>query len=308
MVLNEFAPIISVSALMSIATYLLTPNVARKLKSMNIVGIDVHKAKRPKIAEMGGLALLPGILVIFSTIYMLTLSPLVLLVAASTALFAAYGIADDMMKLGKYPKLVISLAVGALLVAFAGPPALIAVPLLLLIVGIGNTFNLFAGFNGLEMGCSASVAFFFSLVSFISGNMMAFYLSMGMFLVLMAFLLHNKYPAKVFPGNIGTFTVGGFFAGIALYTNMLYFLLPLLSLHIADALIKLASSGYFSSSEKARTRVNSRGVLVPRKDYLSLVRLVLKYKPMTERQLVTFFWTLSIAIGIATVTAAGVLL
>jgi len=152
------------------------------------------------------------------------------------------------------------------------------------------------------------VAFFFSLVSFISGNMMAFYLSMGMFLVLMAFLLHNKYPAKVFPGNIGTFTVGGFFAGIALYTNMLYFLLPLLSLHIADALIKLASSGYFSSSEKARTRVNSRGVLVPRKDYLSLVRLVLKYKPMTERQLVTFFWTLSIAIGIATVTAAGVLL
>jgi UDP-N-acetylglucosamine--dolichyl-phosphate N-acetylglucosaminephosphotransferase len=247
-------------------------------------------------------------MVILASAYFLSASPLLLLVMVSTTLFAAYGILDDIMRLGKYAKLLLSMLIGISLLAFAGPPAVLFLPLLLLVAGVGNAFNLFAGFNGLEVGCSTLTAFFFSMACLVTGNLVPFYLSFGMFMILFSFLLHNKYPARIFPGNIGTFTIGGFFVGIALYYNLLHLLVPLLSLHAADMLIKGYSSGYFSSSEKANTKVNGKNILVPRSDYLSLVRLVLKHRPMTEKQLVSFFWALSIVIGVSTVAVAGVLL
>ncbi|UCD03307.1 MAG: hypothetical protein JSV63_01565 [Candidatus Aenigmatarchaeota archaeon] len=308
MVVNLMVPILSVSAFLSVLTYFLTPNIARKLKEMNVVGVDVHKRKRPKVAEMGGIAVLPPLMLIPASVYFLSGSPLVLLVMLSTSLFAAYGVLDDIMKLGKYAKLVLSVLIGSFLLVLAGPPAILFIPLLILTAAIGNSFNLFAGFNGLEVGCSTLTALFFSLACLVTGNLVPFYLSLGMSLILFAFLLHNKYPARVFPGNIGTFTIGGFFVGIALYYNLMHLLIPLLALHAADMAIKGSSSGFFSSSEKARTRVNGKNILVPRSDYLSLVRLVLRYRPMTEKQLVNFFWAISIVIGVSTVTVAGVLL
>ena len=308
MIVNQMIPIVSVSAMLSLVTYFATPNIARKLKKMNILGIDVHKRSKPKVAEMGGVAILPPAIALFMFAYVVTLSPIILLVTLSTALFAAYGILDDVMKLQKYPKMAISVGIGTLLLALANTPLLLFIPLLVLLVGIGNTFNTFAGFNGLEVGTGTSTAFFFSILCFMTGNIIPFYMSFGMFLILFSFLLHNKYPAKIFPGNIGTFTVGGFFVGITLYFGLIHLLLPLLVLHIADTLIKGFSAGYFSSSEKVRTRVGKNDILVPRSDYLSLVRLVLRKKPMNEKQLVRFFWSLSVLVGIVTVIATGVML
>lgn len=308
MTVNLMVPVLSISALLSVLTYFAMPNIARKLKEMDIVGVDVHKRMKPKVAEMGGIVIFPSLMVILASAYFLSASPLLLLVMVSTMLFATYGILDDIRQLGKYTKLLLSMLIGISLLAFVGPPAVLFIPLLLLVAGVGNAFNLFAGFNGLEMGCSTITALFFSMACLVTGNLMPFYLSFGMFMILFAFLLHNKYPARIFPGNIGTFTIGGFFVGIALYYNLLHLLVPLLSLHAADMFIKAASSGYFSSSEKARTRVNGKNILVPRSDYLSLVRLVLKHRPMNEKQLVSFFWALSIVIGVSTVAVAGVLL
>jgi UDP-N-acetylglucosamine--dolichyl-phosphate N-acetylglucosaminephosphotransferase len=308
MVVNQMIPIVSVSAVLSLATYLATPNIAKKLKEMNIVGVDVHKIMKPKVAEMGGVAILPPLLALSTFVYFITLSPMVLLVTLSTALFAAYGIIDDVLRLGKYPKVAISAAIGASLLLLANTPLLLFVPVLVVIVGIGNAFNIFAGFNGLEIGTSTSVAFFFSVLCLMTGNLLPFYLSFGMFLILLSFLLHNKYPAKIFPGNIGTFTIGGFFAGVSLYFGLLHLIIPLLVLHTADMIIKGFSAGFFSSSEKKKTRVNGEGILLPRKDYLSLIRLVLRKKPMNERQLVRFFWAMSIIVGITTVALTGVFL
>ncbi len=308
MVFNTLVPIMSVSAILSLLTYLATPNLARKLKKMNIVGVDVHKKKKPRIAEMGGIVIFLPLLFLFWAVYILTGSQLVLLVMASTIFFGVYGLLDDIFRLGKYQKLALSGAIGMLLI-IPSNPALVFVPLaLLLTMGIGNTFNLFAGFNGLEVGCSSLIALFFSLLCLLTGNIVPFYLSAGLFLILFSFLLHNKYPAKIFPGNIGTFTVGGFFAGMCLYYNLYHLLIPLLSLHIGDMLLKGFSAGYFSSNEMKRTMVNGENILVPRSDYLSMSRLVLKLRPMTERQLVFFFWAALFIIGTSAVFVTGALL
>ncbi len=308
MITTQLLPIVSVSVILSALTYIITPNVGRMLKKMKIVGIDVHKAKRPRIPEMGGVVIFAPLLLFLTCAYIVTQSPAALFVFVSTLLFGLYGILDDVKQLGKYKKLALSLGIAtALLVPMN--PVLIAVPILLFFtIGLGNVFNLFAGFNGLEMGCSAFVSFFFSVMCLITGNMVPFYLSFGLFLMLLAFLWHNKYPAKIFPGNVGTFTVGGFFAGLCLYYNMYYLILPLLTLHMADVALKGLSAGFFSSSEKKRTKVIAGGTLVPRNDYTSLSRLVLKLKPMGERDLVRFFWSVLVIIGTSAVAITGVLL
>ena len=308
MMATQMLPIVSVSVAMSALTYALTPRVGRILRRMKIVGVDVHKARRPKIPEMGGLVVLAPMLFILFSAFILTQSPLVLMVFLSTTLFGVYGILDDVKRLGKYPKLALSLAIAGALLIPVNPVALAIPVLLLFTLGLGNLFNVFAGFNGLEVGCGTLVAFFFSMLCLVTGNIVPFYLSMGVFLILVAFLWHNKYPARIFPGNVGTMAIGGFFAGICLYYNLYHLIIPLMALHLADVGLKAASAGFFSSSEKKRTRVNGDDILVPRKDYLSLSRLVLRLRPMNEKQLVGFFWAVSVVIGVSTVAITGVLL
>ncbi len=308
MIGNQILPIVSISLILSAFTYLATPNVGRKLKKMRIVGVDVHKLSRPRIPEMGGVVILLPVMALLAFVYMLTGAFNVLIVAAATLLFGVYGLLDDMLKLGKYQKLALSAAVGLVLLVPINPAIVLVIPLLFQTVSIGNIFNIFAGFNGLEVGCTAAISLFFSLLCLLTGNIMPFYLSFWAFIVLMGFLMHNKYPAKIFPGNIGTMTLGGFFAGICLYYNLYYLLVPLLFMHIADVGLKAMSAGYFSSSEHKPTKINRDELLVPGNDYLSLSRLVLKIRPMTEKQLVRFFWASSSLIGLSSVIIMGVLL
>ncbi|MBN2330199.1 MAG: hypothetical protein JXC85_00110 [Candidatus Aenigmarchaeota archaeon] len=308
MMVNQILPIISVSLVLSAFTYLATPNLGRKLRQMRIVGIDVHKLSRPRIPEMGGVAILLPVLALLAFVYAMTGAFSVLVVAASTLIFGIYGLLDDVLKLGKYQKLALSACMGLVLLVPVTPAIILIVPLLFLTVSIGNIFNIFAGFNGLEVGCTAAISLFFSLLCLLTGNLVPFYLSFGAFIVLLGFLMHNKYPAKIFPGNIGTMTLGGFFAGICLYYNLYYLIVPLLFMHIADVGLKAMSAGYFSSSEHKPTRINRDEVLVPGNDYLSLSRLVLRIRPMTEKQLVRFFWASSSLIGLSAVIITGVLL
>ncbi len=307
MIAEQVLPIVAVSMMLSALIYFATPRVGRKLKKMRIVGIDVHKVSRPRIPEMGGVVILVPLLVLLAFVYFFTGEAMVIAVAAATVMFGVYGVLDDLLQLGKYQKLALSGAMGLILLAPVNPGLLLLVPLLFLTVSIGNIFNLFAGFNGLEVGCTSAIALSFSALCLLTGNIVPFYLSFGAFIVLLGFLMHNKYPAKIFPGNVGTMTLGGFFAGVCLYYGLHYLLIPLLFMHIADVALKAASAGYFSSSEHRPTKINGDNVLVPGNDYLSLSRLVLKFRPMTEQQLVRFFWAASSMLGIGTVIVAGVM-
>jgi UDP-N-acetylglucosamine--dolichyl-phosphate N-acetylglucosaminephosphotransferase len=274
---------------------------------MKIFGVDVHKLSRPRIPEMGGIMILVPVMLMLASAYVSTGTFSVLIVMAATLLFGIYGLFDDLFQLGKYQKLFLSFSVSLLLIVPLGP-VIILVPLLLfLTIGTGNIFNLFAGFNGLEVGCTSLISLFFSLLCLITGNLVPGLMSLGVFLILIGFLFHNKYPAKIFPGNIGTMTIGGFFAGICLYYSLYYLLIPLLFMHIADVALKGVSAGYFSSSEKTKTGINGDNILVPGSDYMSLPRIVLRLRPMTEKQLVNFFWALTSLIGISAIVIVGVL-
>ncbi|MEM5804549.1 MAG: hypothetical protein QXU82_01745 [Candidatus Aenigmatarchaeota archaeon] len=285
---------------LSAAVYLALPGFIRFMKKKGVCGIDVHKLDRPKVAESGGIILLVASSLLLLAAYFLLGDLRIAYVALLATSFSIYGLVDDMFRLGKYRKLLISLPIafaGAWLSGLTGAYFVLA---LLFLVAATNIFNIFAGLNGLEMGSSAIVAAFLSVAALAMGLQTPSMLSASMFLILLAFLAYNRYPARIFPGDVGTMLMGGFFSSLALLYGLWYVLVPLLSLHILDCLLKGCSAGYFSSHEKKPTRVLRNGILQPRDDFLSVIRLALRIRPMTERRTVSVLWLIEVVIGMAT--------
>lgn len=95
-------------------------------------------------------------------------------------------------------------------------------PLVLIPIGIAGattTYNFLAGFNGLEAGQGIIIISFLSFVAYKTGNPGLTVLGLCMVASLIVFYFYNKYPAKVFPGDILTYAIGALIACIAILGN-----------------------------------------------------------------------------------------
>lgn len=95
-------------------------------------------------------------------------------------------------------------------------------PLVLIPIGIAGattTYNFLAGFNGLEAGQGILVLGFLSYVAYVTGSPWLSVIGLIMVAALFGFLYYNKYPAKVFPGDSLTWTIGALIAGMAILGN-----------------------------------------------------------------------------------------
>jgi UDP-N-acetylglucosamine--dolichyl-phosphate N-acetylglucosaminephosphotransferase len=88
------------------------------------------------------------------------------------------------------------------------------------IVGASNAYNMLAGYNGLEAGMGVIILFVLGYVGVINGKTEASVLALVMFGALLAFLYFNWYPAKVFPGDTMTYSVGALVACVAILGDM----------------------------------------------------------------------------------------
>jgi phospho-N-acetylmuramoyl-pentapeptide-transferase len=101
----------------------------------------------------------------------------------------------------------------------------------LVIVGSSNAVNLTDGLDGLATGCTITVAFAYSLITYAAGNFriaeylqVPFYPFTGELTVVcgalvgggLGFLWFNCYPARVFMGDTGSLAIGGTIGVIAI--------------------------------------------------------------------------------------------
>ncbi len=219
----------------------------RKARRIGLVGRDMNKYKEKYVAESGGLA------VIFATIFGI-LSYLflkviflnesthitLLFVTVLTILLACFlGFIDDILGWKKgleqwqKPLLTIPIAI-PLMVILAGNSTL-AIPFIgivdfgilyplffvpLAVVGAANGFNILGGLNGLEAGMGAIILSFLGVISWFEHLPWLSLISFCAVAALVGFLFFNAYPARVFPGDSLTYSIGALIAAIAIVGNM----------------------------------------------------------------------------------------
>jgi UDP-N-acetylglucosamine--dolichyl-phosphate N-acetylglucosaminephosphotransferase len=293
-------------------TFTLTPILKNKLKERGITGTDFHKPDKAEIPEMAGIAILAGFSISIIAAYYFYSSASFLIGFIVGLLVGVIGAIDGIKKLTASQKVLSLSAVGLLLVPYSntvilgydfGIWYLVFVPLFFMFAC--NFTNMLAGFNGLEIGTGAIASLGLAVVAYLNGSTEGAVLSGTMFACLLAFLYYNRYPAKVFPGDVGTLIIGA-----ALFTTMIISKVELLGAvimlpYITDAALKYLSVGIMTRESQAPTELKEGKLHMPEGSNLSLARLFIRRKPITEPGVVWRVWavealccTLAVALAI----------
>ena len=278
MTLIDILPVFIAFFITVAAAWMLIPWLRKKKmdQTERVEGVASH-LKKAGTPTMGGLSILAGILVV--TLIFLPGHPKQGSVLLLTVGFGVIGFLDDYLKvflkrsdgLIAWQKLLLEIAVTAvfLLILMRGTGISLemrvpftagklvslgwfAVPFaFLVILATVNGVNFTDGVDGLASGVTAVVAVYFALVSlWVDGGITP--MSLAVLGALMAFLLFNAYPAKVFMGDTGSLALGGFVAGAAYVTQKPLFI-PIIGIIYAVELVSVAMQvSYFKLTHGKR--------------------------------------------------------
>ncbi|MFA5173801.1 MAG: hypothetical protein WC438_01320 [Candidatus Pacearchaeota archaeon] len=115
-------------------------------------------------------------------------------------------------------------------------------PLLIIpfgIIGATTTYNMLAGFNGLESGQGIIIISFLSFVAYITGSSWLAIIGLCMVAALIGFYIYNKFPAKVLPGDILTYSIGALIACMAILGNFEKIAIFIFIPYILETFLKL---------------------------------------------------------------------
>jgi UDP-N-acetylglucosamine--dolichyl-phosphate N-acetylglucosaminephosphotransferase len=295
-----------------IVAVVLTNLLIPRLMRAGMVGKDENKLGNPEVAEMGGLAIVAGfsagllLAIFFSSFFSLEFNLVYILAALITIHTIAFiGIVDDLLSIPQWMKAILPLfaAVPLIAVKAAGSTA-IALPLLgvvdfgviyiivlvpLAIAVCSNLTNMLAGFNGLEGGMGAVMFAAMAVVAAGTGSSEMLILSLSMLGALLGFLVFNIFPAKVFPGDVGTLTIGVVLASTVIIGNLESAGVILMLPYIVEFFLKAINRFPHTHQE-----IRSGGRLYPKDGKVrGLVHVVMKaFGGLTERNLVYFFLAL----------------
>ncbi len=270
-----------------LVTLYVLPYWITKARKANLTGQDMHKVNKRQVAEIGGIIVLLSFLVgVLSYIairifFFQTNTYITPILAIFTAILIAgtIGLIDDILgwKIGlkQWQKPLLTILVAAPIMAVNAGTGVMSIPFIghidlgiiyplivipaFILVGT-NGFNMLAGYNGLEAGLGMIVLTTLAYFSWLNNSPWLAVVALCMVSTLAAFWLFNKYPAKIFPGDTLTYTVGALCAAIAIFANIEKIFLLLFIPYIIQFFLKLR--GKFKKESFAQ--VKEDGTLIPR--------------------------------------------
>ncbi len=274
--------ILIASVLAFTITYIFLKWSIPKLKNEGIIGKDVNKPNRPEVAEMGGLGVLLGVVLALSLITALDskFDVRIIVFIYSILLTGLIGIIDDILSLPKWAKFLLPIIgsipliiYGSLVDTKIGIPFIgmvdfgifyVILILPIMYTGAANLTNILAGFNGLEYSLALINYLFLFIMGIIYGKDLIILLSSTMFASSLAFLLFNRYPSKVFPGDTGTLIIGGSIVSMLVLDNFESLAIPIFILYGLDGIIKilngLPSTGWWGEYKDGKLYVNKKPI------------------------------------------------
>lgn len=114
-----------------------------------------------------------------------------------------------------------------------------------LVAATTNAVNLHDGMDGLSTGTSALILVVLTFMLCGTGQTDLAAIAAVAAGSLLAFLLFNIYPAKIFMGDTGSLFIGGLLAGLALAGGLVFWFIPLTVIYIAETVSVIVQVTYF---------------------------------------------------------------
>jgi len=241
--------ILFISILISfILTAMILPKWIKKCKRVGLLWENMNKYDHPKnVASSGGIivvmAFVLGVLLYVAIRTFIiggdNIALEIFALLSVILILAIIGLTDDLLEwqhggisakfrlflafVASIPLVVINAGTHKVAIPFLGVTNLgILYPLLIIpvgIVGATYTYNFLAGFNGLEAGQGIIILSFLSFIAYITGSSWLALIGLCMVSSLLVFYYYNKFPAKIFPGDILTYSIGALIACMAILGN-----------------------------------------------------------------------------------------
>ena len=286
------------------SVYGLTPIVIKALEKRKITVTDMNKKEKPMIPRPGGLSIIVGIESSLIILYIFFPISEILAVILTTFFAFIVGLIDDKKTMGGWFK--------PLALAFCAAPILllgaydsnldfplfgsVSIPLLYMALVVfmipimGNTIYSIDVLNGVASGFITIASFALSICLFILENYEIGVVCLCLAFSSLAFYKYHKFPSWIFPGDSGAITFGAAYGGIAIIGGVEV----IAAIAILPAIIN--SFLFLSSVKKIVEHREIKNPTSHTDDWklkttsenhapITLVRLLIAKKPLSEKQI-----------------------
>ena len=308
----------AVSVIAFFTVYFLTPFLIRALEKRNQTVKDYNRKGGAMVPRPGGPSIIVGILASELVLYLFFPMEEIIAIMATTGLAFLVGLVDDKKVMGGWFK-PLALAAAALPILLLGVydsnlafpifgevriPLLYFPIVIFMIVITGNTVNSIDVLNGVASGFMTIASFSLTISLLILQNYEIAIASLPLGFVSLAFYKYHKFPSKIFPGDSGALALGAMYGTIAIVGDVEIIAAIAILPAIFNSFLFLSSMKRIMEhreikSEPVTKNEDFKLKATNEKDApVTLVRLIVASKPLTEKEVGFMIFRLALFSGI----------
>jgi len=314
---------IIVSAIAFFSIYAFTPILIKFLEKRNQTVKDANKKGNVMIPRPGGISILIGIVASEITLYFFFPISEILAIIITSILGFSVGIIDDRKTMGGWFK-PLTLAFCAAPILLLGAydsnldfplfgsvqiPSLYLALVVFMIPVTGNTINSIDVLNGIVSGFTTIASFALAISLFILQNYEIGIACLCLAFASLAFYKYHKFPSRIFPGDSGAVMFGATYGVIAIVGGVEVIAAIAILPAIINSFLFLSSVKKIVEHREIKNPVShTDDFKLKTGDYknapITLVRLIIAKRPLSEKQIVTEIFRLGIFSGVLAIITA----
>jgi len=314
---------IIVSAIAFFSIYAFTPILIKFLEKRNLTVKDVNKIGDVMIPRPGGISIMIGIVTSEIILYLFFPISEILAIIITSVLGFSVGIIDDKKTMGGWFK-PLTLAFCAAPILLLGAydsnlnfplfgsvqiPSLYLALVVFMIPVTGNTINSIDVLNGIVSGFTTIASFALAISLFILQNYEIGIACLCLAFASLAFYKYHKFPSRIFPGDSGAVMFGATYGVIAIVGGVEVIAAIAILPAIINSFLFLSSVKKITEHTEIKNPVShTDDFKLKTGDYkyapITLVRLIIAKRPLSEKQIVTEIFRLGIFSGVLAIITA----
>ena len=320
---NQIIAAVLVSIVAFFTVFTITPFLIKFLEKRNLVVKDYNRKGGAMVARPGGISIIIGVIASELVLYAFFPSIHILAIVITSSLAFCVGIVDDRRVMGGWfkPVALAFCAIPILLLGAYDPdlafPLFGSVKIPVLYIGLvifmipitGNTINSIDVLNGIASGFTSIASFALSAALFVMQNYEIAIASLALGFVSLAFYRYHKFPSRIFPGDSGVLVFGATYGAIAIVGHVEVIAAVALLPAIMNSFLFLSSMKKIVEHRQIKNPTflsddYKLGATHDKDAPITIVRLIVAGKPLTEKEIGTVIFVLAAFSGFLAVVTA----